>query len=85
MGTFLLTSLIASVVLTILINLIPRLFPAATEKAEQAVHEKMSQALQDQREGNGPRVKVFFPWKSMIVISIVLTILVNLIGLFLTG
>jgi len=81
MQDFLVHSLVASVVLTILANLIPRLFPKATQKAERQVHEKMKEAFEEREDGTRPKVRVFFPWKTMIVVSIVLTVLLNLIGL----
>lgn len=82
MQDFLVTSLIASVVLTVLINLLPRLFPDATRKAEQQVHDKLEEAFAEREDGTRPRVRVFFPWKTMLVVSVVLTVLVNLVGLF---
>ena len=82
MQDFLVQSLIASVILTVLLNLLPRLFPNATRKAERQVHDKLEEAFAEQEDGRRPRVKVFFPWKTMIVVSIVLTILVNVAGRF---
>jgi len=86
MQDFLIQSLIASVVLTVLINVLPRLFPNQSRKVENNIHKKIEEAFQEdelrREEGSGPRVKVFFPWKSMLVISIVLTVLVNLVGIF---
>jgi len=86
MQDFLVQSLIASIVLTVLINLLPRLFPKQTRNAERKLHEKIEEAFKEDDErreqGNKPRVKVFFPWKAMLIVSIVLTVLVNLAGLF---
>lgn len=88
MSSFLWQSLIASAVLTILLNVLPRLFPSATRKAEQKVQDTITEHLreddlrQQQGESSGPRVKVFFPWKAMLLISVVLTVVVNGAGLF---
>lgn len=82
MQDFLIQSLIASVVLTVLINVIPRLFPNATRKVERQIHEKIEQGIADQEDGGRPKVKVFFPWKTMLVISVILTVLVNVLGRF---
>ena len=83
MRDFLVSSLIASVVLTVLLNLLPRLFPGATRKAEQEIHRRVEYAWDGREPGDdGPRVKVFFPWKAMLLISIGLTIVVNLVGAF---
>jgi len=80
MQDFLITSLIASVVLTVLINVVPMFFPKSTQKVEKRIHDKLEQAMRDTEEGRGPKVKVFFPWKTMLIISLVLTVVVNLIG-----
>lgn len=70
-------------VLTVALNFLPRLFPNATRKAEQEVHRRVEDAWSDREPGDGgPRVKVFFPWKAMLIISIVLTVLVNVAGAF---
>jgi len=34
------------------------------------------------KPGNRPRVKVFFPWKAMLLASIILTVFLNLGSLF---
>jgi len=85
MQDFLVQSLIASVVLTVVINVLPRLMPNASRKIERNIHEKIEQAFAEDDErkasGNKPKIRVYFPWKIMLVISIVLTVLVNLAGL----
>jgi len=80
MKDFLMTSLIASVVLTLAINLLPMLFPNAAAKAERKIVEKMQETHEDRVNPNTPKVRVFFPWKAMILISIGLTIAVNLVS-----
>jgi len=85
MSDFLITSLIASVVLTLILNLAPALFPKSSQKIEKKVHDKLNESLADQEAGNSPRVRVFFPWKAMLLISVVLTVLVNLVGFFSRG
>jgi len=80
MQDFLIQSLIASIVLTVLINVLPRFFPETTRKVEREVHEKIERAFEEQENGQRPRVRVFFPWKTMLIISLVLTVLVNVIG-----
>lgn len=86
MQDFLIQSIIASVVLTVLINVLPRLFPNQSRKVERSLHEKIEEAFREdddrKQHGNKPRVKVFFPWKAMLVISVLLTVVVNLVGLF---
>lgn len=82
MQNFLVYSVIASVVLTVLLNLLPMLFPKSSEKVERKVHEKISESIARQEEGKQPRVRVFFPWKAMLIASLVLTVVVNLVGFF---
>ncbi len=82
MKDFLVTSLIASAVLTLALNILPMLFPNAAAKAQRKIGDNARRAI-EQHEGDGrPRVKVFFPWKAMLVISLGLTVLVNLISYF---
>ena len=85
MSDFLITSLIASVVLTLVLNLGPMLFPKSSQKLEKKVHDKLDENLANDESGNRPRVRVFFPWKAMLAISLILTVLVNLVGLFSRG
>lgn len=82
MQDFIIQSIVASIVLTIIINLIPRFFPKSTIKAEHQLHEKMKQAFAEDDDGKKPKMTVFFPWKSMLVISVFLTLLVNVISIF---
>ena len=75
-------SLIASVVLTLAINLLPALFPKAAEKAERKILEGVQKTHENRVDPNTPKVRIFFPWKAMLLISIGLTVAVNLIGFF---
>ena len=80
MKDFLIISLIASIVLTLALNLLPMLFPNAAAKAERKIVEKMQETHDNRVNPNTPKVHVFFPWKAMILISVGLTIAVNLVG-----
>jgi len=80
MSNFLLTSLIASIVLTMALNLLPALFPKAAEKAERKILESVQKTHENRVDPNTPKLRVFFPWKAMLLISVVLTVVVNLIG-----
>ncbi|MDP1794784.1 MAG: hypothetical protein Q8K63_11690 [Acidimicrobiales bacterium] len=74
----LLTSLIVSIVLTIGLNLAVRAFPHHSERAAGRV----GNWVQDQQHADPrrrTRVRVFFPWKAMLIGSIVLTIVLNLL------
>ena len=81
MRDFLITSVIASLVLTLALNLLPVLFPNVAAKAEQKIAEKMLETHNDRLDPTTPKVRVFFPWKAMLIISVILTIAVNIIGL----
>ena len=80
MNNFLLYSIIGSVVLTVLLNVLPVIFPNAANNVQRKLEENAKKAIQQHEDDQQPDVKVFFPWKIMLVFSVVLTILVNLIG-----
>jgi hypothetical protein len=80
MGDFLLVSIIGSVVLTVLLNVLPLVFPDSANKIQQKIEENARRSIQQHEDDQQPRVKVFFPWKVMLIGSIILTVLVNLIG-----
>ena len=64
------------------LNLLPALFPNAAAKAERKIVEKMQETHSDRIDPNTPKVRVFFPWKAMLLISLGLTLAVNLVGIF---
>lgn len=84
MPNWLIVSIVGSVVLTVLLNLLPMLFPKTARRAQ----ERMIEEIQKQHDWGddaarpGPSVKVFFPWKTMLIGSLLLTVLINLIGWF---
>jgi hypothetical protein len=80
MSNFIIYSIVASVVLTAVLNILPFLFPNAAAKVQKKIEENARQAIEQHEDEGRPRVKVFFPWKAMLIGSIVLTVLVNLIG-----
>lgn len=79
MRDLLIFSLVGSFVLTVLLNTLPKAFPGAAKRAEQALHGQLDR-MQQPSDGSGGRVKVVFPWKTMLVVSIGLTVLINVIG-----
>ena len=82
MNNFLTYSIIGSIVLTIVMNVLPLLFPNAVAKMQRKIEENARRAIEQHEDDTQPRVKVFFPWKAMLIGSIVLTVLVNLVGYF---
>ena len=82
MSDFLLYSIIGSVVLTVALNVLPLLFPKAADKAKRKIQQSVADSVEAAERGEKPRVQVFFPWKAMLRVSIILTILVNAVGYF---
>ena len=80
MNNFILYSIIGSIVLTELINVLPLLFPKASDKLQKKIEDNARRSIEQHEDDNQPIVKVFFPWKAMLIGSLVLTVLVNLIG-----
>lgn len=82
MSNFIIYSIVGSVVLTVVLNVLPLLFPNAATKLQKKIEDNARSAIEQHENSNQPRVKVFFPWKAMLIGSIILTLLVNLIGIF---
>ncbi|MEB8432817.1 hypothetical protein OO007_11305 [Cocleimonas sp. KMM 6892] len=85
MNDFILYSIIGSVVLTVLLNALPLLFPKASDKLRQKIEEYSQRNAEqkydpDQPDENKPKINVFFPWKAMLLGSLILTVLINLIA-----
>lgn len=66
---WLVTSIALSIVLTVVLNVALRAFPRAGERIDRALVRTTAQ-----RPGGG----VSIPWKAMIVVSLVLTVGLNL-------
>ncbi len=79
MRDILIISLVGSFVLTVVLNTLPKAFPGAAKRAEQAVHRQLDR-MQPSGGSGGGGTKVVFPWKAMIIVSVGLTILINVIG-----
>ena len=82
MSDFILYSVIGSVVLTVALNVLPLIFPKAADKLQHKIEENARRSIEQHEDDNQPRVKVFFPWKAMLIGSIVLTVLLNLVNYF---
>lgn len=82
MGNFIFYSIVGSVVLTLLLNLIPLLFPNFAASSMRKLEESARRTIDQHEDTNKPRIKVFFPWKGMLIASVILTILVNLVRMF---
>ncbi len=65
---WLVLSVALSLVLTVLLNVGLRLFPGAS-----------SRRAPRPQAAEGQRIRVFVPWKAMVLVSVLLTILLNLL------
>ncbi|MBT8240936.1 MAG: hypothetical protein KJN63_06880 [Acidimicrobiia bacterium] len=72
MPDWIVTSIVLSVVATILINVLVRIFPTSQAKVDTPVHRRL-----DPPRSGQPRVKIWFPWKLMIGLSVAATVLLN--------
>jgi hypothetical protein len=79
MSNFIIYSIVASIVLTVVVNVLPLVFPNFAAKVQKKIKENARHAIEQHEDATRPRVKVFFPWKAMLIGSIVLTVLVNII------
>ncbi len=75
---WLVVSLVLSAVLTVVLNVGLRAFPDAGHRVARGLARFASPNIDDAR-GQDRRVRVFVPWKAMILASVVLTVLVNLV------
>ena len=76
---WLVASLVVSVVLTIVLNVAIRAWPGAAERTTRQLHDR-AQRQQPDGFGRGQgRVRVIVPWRSMLLASIGLTIVVNIL------
>ena len=67
-----------SVILTVLLNVGLRAFPDAGRRLARSLTTFTSPGADDART-NDRRVRVFMPWKAMILGSLILTIVVNVV------
>ena len=74
MADFLWISLIASIILTVAVNLVFWFFPAGKGSLSEWINQQVSDQIDNPRSG----VRVIFPWKTVIVVSVLLTIVLNL-------
>jgi len=49
------------------------LFPKLRRKAERKILESVQKTHEDRVDPNTPKLRVFFPWKAMVLISVLLT------------
>ncbi|MET0662236.1 MAG: hypothetical protein ABWZ42_03800 [Ilumatobacteraceae bacterium] len=74
---WLVISLALSVLLTVLLNVGLRVFPGASRRIARDMTKLMSPTAEETRSSNRA-VRVWMPWKAMILGSVILTIVLNL-------
>lgn len=67
-------SILLSVVLTVLLNVALRSFPGGGDRAARRLDELASRDPAD-----GRRVRVWFPWRAMLLASVALTVVVTVV------
>lgn len=75
---WLVLSVALSVALTVLLNVGLRAFPAAARRVARGLTRLTPPTVDDAR-AHDRRVRVFVPWRAMILGSIALTVVVNLV------
>jgi hypothetical protein len=78
MERFLIVSIVGSVVLTVLANLALRMLPGQRRRLGDTLQQMVERPGPDGRPAER-RVQLVFPWKLMLIGSVVLTVLVNLL------
>ena len=68
-------SILLSIILTIALNLGLRMFPNAGRR----MGGKLEEMATREPDPDQPRVRVFFPWKAMLIGSLLLTVVLNLV------
>jgi len=68
-------SILLSIILTIALNLGLRMFPNAGRR----MGGKLEEMAMREPDPDRPRVRVFFPWKAMLIGSLLLTVVLNLV------
>ena len=75
---WLLLSVVLSLVLTLALNIVVRLFPGGARRAMNWFDD-LSAQHSDEPTTSQRRVRVVVPWKTMIAVSIVLTVAINVL------
>jgi len=78
---FILISIIGSILLTLLLNFLPLIFPNTAACTQKKLEDHARQSIAQHEDPDQPRVKIFFPWKFMLIVSIGLTLAINLVAM----
>ncbi|HKY13706.1 MAG TPA: hypothetical protein VJM33_02185 [Microthrixaceae bacterium] len=69
--------LVLSVVLTLLLNVAIRLWPGPAQRGAERLVDWTERQEASKPDAEPGRVRVFVPWKAMLIVSIGLTIVLN--------
>ncbi len=72
-------SIVLSVVLTVGLNLAIRLFPGAAERSARRLDEWVETQKATEFGDGEDKVRVIVPWKAMLIVSIGLTLVLNVL------
>jgi hypothetical protein len=75
---WLVISIVLSVILTVILNIGLRAFPQAGERAARGL-EQMASRGSERGDGDDGRARVYVPWKAMLLVSLGLTLALNLL------
>jgi hypothetical protein len=76
---YLVLSLVASIVLTVLVNVVLWIVPGVGERVGEALKRFAERMKPPTEESNRSAVRVVFPWRVMLVASLMVTVLLNLL------
>lgn len=74
---WLVASLVLSVALTVVLNVLLRVFPHVLDRAADRLDDLTTSKPDD--GSHESRVRVIVPWKAMIVVSVILTLAINVV------
>lgn len=78
------SSLLASLALTLVLNVLIRAFPgtSADARARQFFGEDTGRPDELPAADEKPRLRIFFPWRQMLMWSLGITLLINILRFF---
>lgn len=81
--SFLVRSLVASAALTVVLNVVIRAFPgtSADARARQVFGEHQERVDEMPSLEDAKRIRLFFPWRQIVMWSVGVTLLLNVIAL----
>jgi hypothetical protein len=72
-------SIVASLVLTIVLNVLLWMFPGRAARLWERLNHALEARQQRDDDGAPSNVRVIVPWKLMLIVSLILTLLLNVV------